>query len=241
MRQRVAIARTLAAGSEVLLMDEPFGALDAQRRENAAGRASRASSSATRKTIIFVTHDVEEAAFLGRPGHHLLAAAGPGAGRIRRDGAAWARAAAGAARHAGILRAADRAAACSCAPARRVRHELSRPRRANRSLITGASRGIGLGIARPSSAPGADLSRSSRTMPPVDGRAAHSLGARGLRRRHLDEAGDVAGARTQIRALDVLVNNAGLERMTPLDDASRRKRERPSGASSRSTSPARSW
>ena len=50
MRQRVAIARTLAAGSEVLLMDEPFGALELHQREA--------------HTVIIVTHDVEEAAFL---------------------------------------------------------------------------------------------------------------------------------------------------------------------------------
>ncbi len=63
MRQRVAIARTLAAGSEILLMDEPFGALDAQRREFlqvALRRIQREEG----KTVIFVTHDVEEAAFL---------------------------------------------------------------------------------------------------------------------------------------------------------------------------------
>ena len=63
MRQRVAIARTLAAGSEVLLMDEPFGALDAQRREFLQ-LALRRIQAEERKTVIFVTHDVEEAAFL---------------------------------------------------------------------------------------------------------------------------------------------------------------------------------
>ena len=63
MRQRVAIARTLAAGSEVLLMDEPFGALDAQRREVLQIELRRILQNET-KTIIFVTHDVEEAAFL---------------------------------------------------------------------------------------------------------------------------------------------------------------------------------
>ncbi|BBE70854.1 ABC transporter ATP-binding protein [Oharaeibacter diazotrophicus] len=63
MRQRVAIARTLAAGSEVLLMDEPFGALDAQRREQLQVELRRILE-ADAKTIVFVTHDVEEAAFL---------------------------------------------------------------------------------------------------------------------------------------------------------------------------------
>jgi len=63
MRQRVAIARTLAAGSQVLLMDEPFGALDAQRRE-ALQLELLALQRQEPRTIVFVTHDVEEAAFL---------------------------------------------------------------------------------------------------------------------------------------------------------------------------------
>ncbi|MFK7859192.1 MAG: ABC transporter ATP-binding protein [Granulosicoccus sp.] len=63
MRQRVAIARTLAAGSEILLMDEPFGALDAQRREALQLELRRLQQEEAR-TIIFVTHDVEEAVFL---------------------------------------------------------------------------------------------------------------------------------------------------------------------------------
>lgn len=63
MRQRIAIARTLAAGSEVLLMDEPFGALDAQRREGLQLELRRIQRQDA-KTIIFVTHDVDEAVFL---------------------------------------------------------------------------------------------------------------------------------------------------------------------------------
>jgi NitT/TauT family transport system ATP-binding protein len=63
MRQRVAIARTLAAGSEILLMDEPFGALDAQLREELQVEMRRIQIDDA-KTIIFVTHDVEEAVFL---------------------------------------------------------------------------------------------------------------------------------------------------------------------------------
>ncbi|MEM1346174.1 MAG: ABC transporter ATP-binding protein [Pseudomonadota bacterium] len=63
MRQRVAIARTLAAGSEILLMDEPFGALDAQLREALQLQLRRLHTEEA-KTVIFVTHDVEEAAFL---------------------------------------------------------------------------------------------------------------------------------------------------------------------------------
>ncbi|UEM19835.1 ABC transporter ATP-binding protein [Skermanella mucosa] len=63
MRQRVAIARTLAAGSDVMLMDEPFGALDAQRRERLQVEL-RSIQRRDAKTIVFVTHDVEEAVFL---------------------------------------------------------------------------------------------------------------------------------------------------------------------------------
>jgi NitT/TauT family transport system ATP-binding protein len=59
----VAIARTLAAGSDVLLMDEPFGALDALTRERLQLEL-RQIQRVEEKTVIFVTHDVEEAVFL---------------------------------------------------------------------------------------------------------------------------------------------------------------------------------
>jgi NitT/TauT family transport system ATP-binding protein len=64
MKQRVALARTLAANPVVMLMDEPFAAVDAQTRITLQEELNRIAI-ATRKTILFITHNVEEAAFLG--------------------------------------------------------------------------------------------------------------------------------------------------------------------------------
>lgn len=60
MKQRVAIARTLACDPAVVLMDEPFGALDAQTRSQLTGDVERIWQE-ERKTFVFVTHDVREA------------------------------------------------------------------------------------------------------------------------------------------------------------------------------------
>ncbi|MFZ8966823.1 MAG: ABC transporter ATP-binding protein [Ilumatobacteraceae bacterium] len=64
MNQRVAIARTLAIDPDLWLMDEPFGALDAQTRLTVQAEFVGLWEEAANKTVIFVTHDLEEAVLL---------------------------------------------------------------------------------------------------------------------------------------------------------------------------------
>ena len=64
MKQRVAIARALANSPSIILMDEPFGALDAQTREILQDELSKIQR-VEHKTVIFVTHSIREAVYLG--------------------------------------------------------------------------------------------------------------------------------------------------------------------------------
>lgn len=65
MRQRVALARSLALEPEVLLMDEPFSALDALTREDLYSELQDLREGLSKTTVIFVTHNVREAVTLG--------------------------------------------------------------------------------------------------------------------------------------------------------------------------------
>jgi ABC-type nitrate/sulfonate/bicarbonate transport system ATPase subunit len=81
MRQRAAVLRTFLAGRDIMLLDEPFGALDALTRQAMQDWLLEIWQ-ADRKTILFVTHDVDEAIYLsdrvyvmsGRPGHVQMCA-----------------------------------------------------------------------------------------------------------------------------------------------------------------------
>jgi NitT/TauT family transport system ATP-binding protein len=64
MKQRIQIARALAPGSPILLMDEPFGALDAQTRGNLQDQLATIAQ-AEKRTVLFITHDIAEAIILG--------------------------------------------------------------------------------------------------------------------------------------------------------------------------------
>jgi NitT/TauT family transport system ATP-binding protein len=93
MQQRVAIARALAESPKLLLMDEPFGALDEITRERMQAELVRICAE-TRAAVVFVTHSIPEAAFLSdrvvvmsqRPGKIVdVVQSGPGAGARRDD------------------------------------------------------------------------------------------------------------------------------------------------------------
>ena len=175
MRQRVAIARTLAADPLVLLMDEPFGALDALARERLQLQLLELQK-AERKTVIFVTHDVDEAVFLAD--RIIVFSARPA--RVLRD-----------LRVGAVLSPERTLDIQESAAFRRMRHEVlalirDEERRTEaaelaagvlsaagpmgafdftgkRVLVTGASHGIGFAVARAFARAGAELAILSST------------------------------------------------------------------------------
>ncbi len=80
MKQRVAIARTLAMGPDLLLMDEPFGSLDEQTRRKLDNEVLSLWKK-EKKTVVFVTHSIDEALILGT--RVVLMSASPG--RVNRE------------------------------------------------------------------------------------------------------------------------------------------------------------
>jgi NitT/TauT family transport system ATP-binding protein len=85
MRQRVALARTLAPDPKILLMDEPFASVDARTRLTLQTEFLRiwenASGGTNRKTVVFVTHDLQEATLLA----DRVVVMVPGPGRVAYD------------------------------------------------------------------------------------------------------------------------------------------------------------
>lgn len=81
MKQRVQIARSIASNPEILIMDEPFGALDAQTRRTLQDELIEIWKQ-TGKTILFVTHDLQEAVYLGQK--ISIFSAAPGANIVSR-------------------------------------------------------------------------------------------------------------------------------------------------------------
>ena len=80
MQQRVAIARALAADPVLLLMDEPFGSVDAQTREDLEDLVLRVRRERD-ITILLVTHDIDESVYVG----DRVVVLTPGPGRVRAD------------------------------------------------------------------------------------------------------------------------------------------------------------